>query len=150
MASFTHLDGQGRAHMIDISAKPPLKRTAVARGHIALQPATVALLRGGGVPKGDAIATARLAGIMAAKRTPEIIPLCHPILLSHIAVAVAVEDAGVTVTATVSCTGATGVEMEALTAVSAALLSVYDMCKAVDKTMIISAISLLEKRKEQP
>jgi cyclic pyranopterin phosphate synthase len=146
--SFTHLDGQGHAHMVDISAKSPLKRTARAGGRILLAPATVALLRGPGVPKGDALAVARLAGIMAAKRAPEIIPLCHPILLSSIAVEVTVVDEGVAVEATVACAGATGVEMEALTAVSAALLSIYDMCKAVDKGMTITGIVLIEKRKE--
>jgi cyclic pyranopterin phosphate synthase len=148
MDGFTHLDAAGHAHMVDISGKPAVRRIARATGRIALQPATVALIRGGGVPKGDVLATARLAGIMAAKRTPDLIPLCHPIQLTHVAVDVQVQDDGIAVTAETVCTGATGVEMEALTAVSAALLSVYDMCKAVDKAMTIGGIVLLEKRKE--
>lgn len=145
---FTHLDAAGHARMVDVSAKPPLRRTAVARGRIRLQAATVALIRGGGVPKGDVMATARLAGIMAAKRTADLIPLCHPLPLSQAAVDLQLGDEGIDVVATVACTAATGVEMEALTAVSVALLTIYDMCKAVDKSMLLGDIVVVEKRKE--
>jgi cyclic pyranopterin phosphate synthase len=148
MSELSHIDAQGRARMVDVSAKPAVKRVARARGRILLQAATVALIRDGKVPKGDVLATARIAGIMAAKRTPDLIPLCHPLLISHVSVELLIEDTAVTAIAEVGCTGATGVEMEALSAVSATLLTVYDMVKAVDKTMTITDIVLLEKRKE--
>lgn len=148
MSELSHIDAQGHAHMVDVSAKPAVKRVARARGRILLQATTVALIRDGKVPKGDVLATARIAGIMAAKRTPDLIPLCHPLLISHVNVELVIEDTAVTAIAEVGCTGATGVEMEALSAVSATLLTVYDMVKAVDKTMSITDIVLLEKRKE--
>lgn len=148
MSEISHIDAQGHARMVDVSAKPPMKRVARARGRISLQATTVALIRDGKVPKGDVLATARLAGIMAAKRTPDMIPLCHPLLLSHVSVDLKIEETGITAIAEVICTGATGVEMEALTAVSATLLTVYDMVKAVDKTMTMTDIVLLEKCKE--
>lgn len=148
MSSLTHLDDQGNARMVDVSAKPLSRRTARATGHIQLQPATLSLIRDRQIPKGDVLATARIAGIMAAKRTADIIPLCHPISLSNVQVDLSIDQRGIQVLAEASCIGQTGVEMEALTAVSAALLSIYDMCKAVDKSMEIGKIHLLEKTKE--
>jgi cyclic pyranopterin phosphate synthase len=134
--------------MVDVGAKQETQRTAVARGAVRMQPETLALIQSGGLPKGDVLAVARIAGIMAAKRTHEIIPLCHPLLLTSIAVTLTPgEDAAsLQIEATVRTTGKTGVEMEALTAVSAAALTIYDMCKAVDRGMQIGEIRLAQKR----
>ncbi|PDW01292.1 cyclic pyranopterin monophosphate synthase MoaC [Candidatus Chloroploca asiatica] len=147
-SSLTHLDQQGRAHMVDVGAKEVTPREAIAAGRVVMQPATLALLLQGAMPKGDVLATARIAGIMAAKRTPELIPLCHTLLLTHVHVAIEpVADAStLDIQATVRTTGQTGVEIEALTAVSVAALTIYDMCKAVDRTMRITDVRLLEKR----
>ncbi len=147
-AGLTHLDVRGAAHMVDVGQKAETERVAVAQGEVQMAPATLAAIRAGDAPKGDVLGTARIAGIMAAKRTPEIIPLCHPLLLSRVAVELELDEARscVVITATVGCRGQTGVEMEALTAVSAAALTVYDMAKALDKGMVVSGIRLLEKR----
>lgn len=144
----THLDAQGKARMVDVGEKTVTQREAVARGRVLMQPATLALLMSGGIPKGDVLAVARIAGIMAAKRTPELIPLCHTLLLTHASVRLEpdVTSSALLIEATVRTNGQTGVEMEALTAVSVAALTVYDMCKAVDKTMQISDIRLTQKR----
>lgn len=144
----THLDEHGHASMVDVGEKPSTRRTAVAQGEVRMLPSTLAAIRDGDVPKGDVLAAARIAGIMAAKRTPELIPLCHTLLLSKVAVDFAFDEprSRVVITATVRCTGQTGVEMEALTAVSVAALTIYDMAKALEKTMIISDIRLLEKQ----
>jgi cyclic pyranopterin monophosphate synthase len=131
--------------MVDVSAKSDTDRTAVARGRVALSPETVALLRRGDVPKGDVLAVARVAGIMAAKRTSELIPLCHPLPVTKAAVELTVTDDGVEIEASISVTGKTGVEMEALTAVSVSALTVYDMVKAVDKSAVITDIRLERK-----
>nr|WP_030365093.1 cyclic pyranopterin monophosphate synthase MoaC [Streptomyces roseoverticillatus] len=141
----THLDGAGAARMVDVSAKEVTARTARASGRVLVSPRVVALLRGEGVPKGDALATARIAGIMAAKRTPDLIPLCHPLALSGVKVDLSVADDAVEITATVRTTDRTGVEMEAMTAVSAAALTVVDMVKAVDKGAVITDIRVEEK-----
>jgi cyclic pyranopterin phosphate synthase len=143
--TLTHFDAAGAAHMVDVGAKRPTARTAVATGHVTMAPATLALVREGRAGKGDVIGTARLAGIMAAKRTAELIPLCHPLALSHVALDVVPGDIGVRVTATVATTGPTGVEMEALTAVSVACLTLYDMLKAAERGMEIGDIRLLSK-----
>ncbi|NCC33878.1 MAG: cyclic pyranopterin monophosphate synthase MoaC [Chloroflexia bacterium] len=146
--ALTHLDQQGRAHMVDVGAKEVTSREAIAAGRVVMQPATLALLLQGGMPKGDVLATARIAGIMAAKRVPELIPLCHTLLLTHVHVAIEprVDAPALDIQATVRTTGQTGVEIEALTAVSVAALTIYDMCKAVDRTMRITDVRLLEKR----
>ncbi|WP_372610821.1 cyclic pyranopterin monophosphate synthase MoaC [Halomonas sp.] len=146
--SLTHLNARGEAHMVDVADKSESRREASASGRIHMEPATLALLLEGGLPKGDVLATARIAGIQAAKRTHELIPLCHSLALSRVAVDFNVEaDKGyVEVTASCRLTGRTGVEMEALTAVSVACLTLYDMCKAVDKTMEIGSIHLDTKR----
>ena len=148
MSELTHLDAQGRAHMVDVGEKGVTRREAVARGTVLMQPATFQLIMAGGLPKGDVLAVARVAGIMAAKRAPDLIPLCHPLLLTHVAVDLqpAADGAGLLIAATVRTTGKTGVEMEALTAVSVAGLTIYDMCKAVDRSMRISDIRLAQKR----
>jgi len=135
--------------MVDVSNKPPQKRTAVARGFIQLQPETLALIGDHQMKKGNVLLTAELAGVQAAKQTSNLIPLCHPLLLSKIDVKAVAEEEGISVEALVICTGQTGVEMEALTAVSTALLTVYDMCKAVDKSMLIGGIVLVDKVKEK-
>lgn len=144
----THLDERGHAAMVDVSDKAPTVRTAVAQGEVRMQPTTLAAIRDGAVPKGDVLAAARIAGIMAAKRTPELIPLCHPLLLSKVAVEFTIDEAEsrVVISATVRCQGQTGVEMEALTAVSVAALTIYDMAKALEKGMVIGAIRLVEKQ----
>lgn len=144
----THLDEQGRAAMVDVGAKAATSREAVAQGEVRMRPETLAAIRDGNVPKGDVLATARVAGILAAKRTPDLIPLCHTLLLSKVAVTFEIDEAEsrVLITATVRCQGKTGVEMEALTAVSVAALTIYDMAKALEKTMTIGAVQLLEKR----
>ncbi|TET49541.1 MAG: cyclic pyranopterin monophosphate synthase MoaC [Anaerolineales bacterium] len=143
----SHLDEEGRLQMVDVGAKPDTERVAVAKGVVAMLPETLQLIAAGGAPKGDVLTTAQLAGIMAAKRTPELIPLCHPLLLTKIDVGFEVdEEAGtVEITATVCCRGKTGVEMEALTATSVAALTIYDMLKASDKTMRITDIRLVRK-----
>ncbi|GGU86089.1 cyclic pyranopterin monophosphate synthase accessory protein [Streptomyces albospinus] len=141
----THIDASGAARMVDVTAKDVTARTARARGRVLVSPQVIALLRGEGMPKGDALATARIAGIMGAKRTPELIPLCHPLAVSGVTVDLAVADDGVEITATVRTTDRTGVEMEALTAVSVAALTVVDMVKAVDKAAVISDIRVEEK-----
>jgi len=145
-AGFTHFDEQGRAAMVDVSAKPETERVAIARGRVVMAPETLARIREGQVGKGDVLGVARLAGIMAAKRTSDLIPLCHPLMLSKVAVDLtpAPPDA-VEIEAMVKLTGRTGVEMEALTAVSVAALTVYDMCKALDRGMRIEAVRLVHK-----
>ena len=147
MSDLTHFDERGHAHMVDVGAKPETERVAVARGSVLLEPATLDLIAGGGAAKGDVLGVARVAGIMAAKRTHELIPLCHPLLLTGIAVEFALErePARVEITATVKTRGQTGVEMEALTAVAAAALTIYDMVKAVDRGMTITDIRLSHK-----
>jgi cyclic pyranopterin phosphate synthase len=142
----THVDESGAARMVDVSGKSVTDRTAVASGRVLVSAEVVALLRGDGVPKGDALGVARVAGIMAAKRTPELVPLCHPLSISGVTVDLEVLDDAVAITATVRTTDRTGVEMEALTAVSVAALTVVDMIKAVDKAMVIGPIRLVEKR----
>ena len=144
----THLDEQGRASMVDVADKAITSREAVAQGEVRMLPATLQIISDGDMPKGDVLATARIAGIMAAKRTPELIPLCHTLLLSKVAIDFELDavESRVLITATVRCKGPTGVEMEALTAVSTAALTIYDMAKAVEKTMTIGNIQLLEKR----
>lgn len=146
----SHVDGEGRARMVDVSGKSAQLRIARASGVIALSPQTVALVAENKMKKGDVLTVAEIAGIQAAKKTPDWIPLCHPIPLSGIRVTATLEAKGVRVTAEVSSVGVTGVEMEALTAVTAALLTVYDMCKAVDKIMKIGNIRLDEKVKLDP
>jgi cyclic pyranopterin phosphate synthase len=145
MDKLTHLDDQGHAHMVDVTEKAETSRRAVARGRVLLAPATVALLRAGDVPKGDALGVARVAGILAAKRTSDLIPLCHPLPITRVAVDLALTDGGVEIEAEVRVTGKTGVEMEALTAVAVAALTLYDMVKAVDKGAVITDIRLEEK-----
>ncbi len=147
MAELTHLDERGQATMVDVGAKAVTTRTAVAAGEVRMAPATLAAIRDGAAPKGDVLAAARIAGIQAAKRTPELIPLCHTLLLTKVAVEFSIDETAsrVAITATVRCNGQTGVEMEALTAVSVAALTIYDMAKALDKGMIIENVRLLEK-----
>lgn len=147
MSSLTHFDAQGQAHMVDVGAKPATHRIAVAEGRITMQPATLAIIQSGTAKKGDVLGIARIAGIMAAKKTSDLIPLCHPLALTRVAVEFELlpETSSVRCLATVETIGPTGVEMEALTAVQVALLTVYDMCKAVDKGMVIEQVRLLEK-----
>jgi cyclic pyranopterin monophosphate synthase len=147
MSGLTHLDDKGRARMVDVSAKGESERVAIAAGTVLMQAATLDLILAGGIAKGDVLATARIAGIMAAKRTPDLIPLCHPLTLSSVSVEFAPDKArnAVDVTATAKIVGRTGVEMEALTAVSVAALTLYDMCKAVDRSIRITDIRLLHK-----
>jgi len=144
-ARLTHVDESGAARMVDVSAKDVTSRVAVASGRVLVSPEVVRLLRGEGVPKGDALGVARVAGIMAAKRTPDLVPLCHPLAISGVTVDLAVEDTAVAITATVRTTDRTGVEMEALTAVSVAALTVVDMVKAVDKGTVISDVRVESK-----
>jgi cyclic pyranopterin phosphate synthase len=144
---FTHVDGEGRASMVDVSSKTAQHRTAQASGRIDLTQATVQLIKENNIKKGDVLRIAEIAGIQAAKRTSELIPLCHPLHIGQVAVKGSLLEDGVGVTATVSCVDRTGVEMEALTAVSVALLTVYDMCKAIDKEMRIRDIVLEKKEK---
>ncbi|GAB2791595.1 cyclic pyranopterin monophosphate synthase MoaC [Streptomyces chlorus] len=141
----THLDEAGAARMVDVSGKDVTARTARATGRVLVSPRVIELLRGEGVPKGDALATARIAGIMGAKRTPDLIPLCHPLALSGVTLDLSVADDAVEITATVRTTDRTGVEMEALTAVSVAALTVIDMVKAVDRKAVITAVRVEEK-----
>ena len=148
MDTLSHVDGAGRAAMVDVSGKCVQRRSARAAGRIALEPATVALIRENNLKKGDVLAVAEFAGIQAAKRSAELIPLCHTLPLGQVTVQAQLEEGGVAVAAEAVCAGQTGVEMEALTAVSVALLTVYDMCKAVDHQMRIGDVVLLEKKKE--
>lgn len=143
----SHLDEQGSLHMVDVGHKPDSERIAIARGEVVMKPETLALVKAGALKKGDVVSVARVAGIMAAKRTAELIPLCHPLALTHIGVELELDPLlpGVRITASVRTHGKTGVEMEALTAVSVAALTVYDMAKAVEKTMRIQNIHLVEK-----
>lgn len=144
----THFDAQGQAHMVDVGSKPATHRVAVASGRIEMLPATLALIESGTAKKGDVLGIARIAGIMAAKKTSELIPLCHPLALTRVEVEfeILVPSNGVQCVVTVETVGPTGVEMEALTAVQIALLTIYDMCKAVDRGMTITTVHLLEKR----
>jgi cyclic pyranopterin phosphate synthase len=146
--TLTHLNEHGEAHMVDVGAKTDTQREAIARGSIVMEAATLAMIAAGAAPKGDVLATARIAGIMAAKRTSELIPLCHPLMLTHVAVDLQPDHADnmIRIEATVRTSGKTGVEMEALTAVSVAALTIYDMCKAVDRAMRITDIRVAEKR----
>jgi cyclic pyranopterin monophosphate synthase len=141
----THLDAKGRARMVDVTEKAVTSRRALAESFIRLSTKTLSLLRGGALPKGNALETARIAGILAAKRTPDLIPLCHPLLLTHVDVQADTRGNGVRFLASVSCAGTTGVEMEALTAASVAALTLYDMVKAVEKGATIERVRLLEK-----
>lgn len=148
MRRLSHVDKDGRAVMVDVSGKKTQLRVAKASGRISLAEATVGLIRDNSMAKGDVLAAAEIAGIQAAKRTFELIPLCHPLELTRVNVRASLDEQGLSVTSEVRCIGRTGVEMEALTAVSVALLTVYDMCKAVDKSMRIGEIELLEKVKK--
>ena len=147
----THLDAKGKARMVDVGQKSDTERFAMAKGRVVMMPSTLELIQKGGVAKGDVLAVARVAGIMGSKRTPDLIPMCHPLLLTHVSLELepAVSADGragiVDITASVKTTGKTGVEMEALTAVSVAALTIYDMCKAVDRTMRIESIRLAQK-----
>ncbi|MFN4090303.1 MAG: cyclic pyranopterin monophosphate synthase MoaC [Alphaproteobacteria bacterium] len=147
MSDLTHFDAEGRAVMVDVSAKPMTERTATAFARIRMQPATLARIEAGSIGKGDVLGVARLAGIMAAKRTPDLIPLCHPLPLASVTVDLVCNGAesSVDITATCRVTGRTGVEMEALTAATVAALTVYDMCKAIDRGMTIGEARLLHK-----
>ena len=147
MPDFTHFNDQGRAKMVDVGEKPVSVRTAVAAGRVLVNPQTFSLIQSGGMKKGDVLTVAQIAGVMGAKRTPDLIPMCHPILIDGINLALHLDEerCSVEIEAMVSCAGRTGVEMEALTAVSTAALTVYDMCKAVQKDMVIADIRLLQK-----
>lgn len=147
MAELSHIDEAGRPRMVDVTAKPDTEREAVAKGTVKMKPETFSLLKKNALPKGNVLTTAQLAGIMAAKKTPELIPLCHPLLLGDVKVDLTLNEANcaVEITATVKSTGKTGVEMEALTATAIAALTVYDMCKAVDKSIRIENIRLVKK-----
>ena len=145
MSKLTHLDDKGAARMVDVGGKPQTARSATAEGRIRMSPSTLQAVREGSGPKGDLLAAARIAGIMAAKKTGELIPLCHPLALDAVTVDFSFEDEAVRATATASLTGRTGVEMEALTAVSVALLTIYDMAKALEKGMTIEGVRLLAK-----
>ena len=147
MSDFTHFNEQGRAKMVDVGEKPISQRTAVAAGRVLVNEHTFALIQSGGMKKGDVLTVAQIAGVMGAKRTPDIIPMCHPILMDGINLELHLDETrrSVEIQATVSCDGRTGVEMEALTAVSTAALTVYDMCKAVQKDMVITDIRLVRK-----
>jgi cyclic pyranopterin monophosphate synthase len=147
MAKLSHIDESGRARMVDVTAKRETAREAVATGTVRMKPETLALIESGGVPKGDVIAVAQVAGVMAAKRTGDLIPMCHPLLLTNVDVQIRPDEreSALQITATVRSTGKTGVEMEALTAVVVAALTVYDMCKAVERGMRIEGVRLLKK-----
>jgi cyclic pyranopterin monophosphate synthase len=142
---FSHFDTRGNAAMVDVGAKPLTERTATARARVTMLPTTLALIRSGGAKKGDVLGVARIAGIMAAKRTAELIPLCHPLPISAVTLDLSLADDAVEIAATVRTTGQTGVEMEALTAASVAALTVYDMCKSVDRGMRIEAVRVTHK-----
>ena len=147
MPDFTHFNDQGRAKMVDVGEKSPTRRTATAAARVLVNENTFALIRSGGMKKGDVLTVAQVAGVMGAKRTPDLIPMCHPILMDGIDLSLRLDEqrCAVEIQATVSCDGRTGVEMEALTAVSTAALTVYDMCKAVQKDMVITDIRLIRK-----
>lgn len=147
MEDFTHFDDQGRAKMVDVGEKAPSHRTAIAGARVLVSRETFGLIKTGGMKKGDVLTVAQIAGVMGAKRTPELIPMCHPVAVSGINLELSLDEAhcAVDIRATVSCDGRTGVEMEALTAVSTAALTVYDMCKAVQKDMVITDVRLLSK-----
>jgi cyclic pyranopterin phosphate synthase len=147
MAEFTHFDQDGNAHMVDVGAKAATARTAIVKGHVKMHPDTLAMIQRGDAKKGDVLAVARLAGIMGAKQTAALIPLCHPLGLDHVTVEFVADPdlPGIVITATCKVTGPTGVEMEAMTAVSTAALTIYDMCKAVDRGMEIGSIHLTHK-----
>jgi len=147
MGKLSHLDESGRARMVDVTGKDDTLREAVAKGSVRMKPETLALIQSGGVPKGDVLAVAQVAGVMAAKRVPDLIPMCHPLLLTAIDVRLEPDEkeSAVQITATVRTTGKTGVEMEALTAVSVAALTIYDMCKAVDRGMRIEGVRHVRK-----
>jgi cyclic pyranopterin phosphate synthase len=147
LMELTHLDEEGRVRMVDVGEKPDTERVAVAKGEVSMRPETLRLIAEKGVPKGDVLAVAQVAGIMAAKRTPDLIPLCHPLLLTKVDVAFQIVEGRscIEITATAHCRGRTGVEMEALTAVSVAALTIYDMAKAVEKTMRINNVRLVRK-----
>lgn len=149
MKEFTHLDSSNEVTMVDVSQKSKMFRVAVAEGTITCSSETIERIRGHKIIKGNVLSTAKIAGIMAAKKTSELIPLCHPINLEFIGVEFVFSDSGITATSTVKAIDVTGVEMEALTAVSAALLTIYDMCKAVDKQMVMGDIRLLSKEKHE-
>jgi cyclic pyranopterin phosphate synthase len=145
---FTHIDQRGKARMVDVSAKPPTEREAFARGSVTMMPGTIRLIKEMGIQKGDVVAVSRIAGIMAAKKTPELIPLCHPLQITSVSLDISLDEGNskIDIESRVKTIGQTGVEMEALTAVSVAALTIYDMCKAVDKEMVLSGIMLIEKR----
>lgn len=147
MTGFTHFDEKGNARMVDVGGKEATERVATAKGSVLMRQETIALIRQGGIKKGDVLSVARLAGIMGAKRTPDLIPLCHPLSLTSVSVDLTVDEGrnAIDITATCKLTGQTGVEMEALTAVSVAALTIYDMCKAVDKGMRLTDIRLVHK-----
>ena len=147
MKELTHTDKRGKANMVDIGAKDIQHRIARASGYILLQPGTVKLLTDNQMKKGDVLTIAEIAGIQGGKKTSEMIPLCHPLLITKLDVRTEIKEDGIMVTSEAKCTGQTGIEMEALTAVTIALLTIYDMCKAVDKDMVINEIRLIEKRK---
>ena len=147
MKKLSHIDSKGKARMVDVGTKPSQFRVATASGKILLQPETINIIKENGMKKGEVLGIAEFAGIMSAKKTSDLIPLCHPLLLSDIQVSAKLNKNGIEISSTVKCTGQTGVEMEALTAVSVGLLTVYDMCKAVDKNMIIKDIHLVKKEK---
>jgi cyclic pyranopterin monophosphate synthase len=150
MKKFSHTDKKGRANMVDVGSKPDQLRMASACGFIYLKPATIELIRNNNLQKGDVLVLAEIAGIQGGKQTSSLIPLCHPLLITKMEVRTLLCDTGVEVTSLARCTGKTGIEMEALTAVSIALLAIYDMCKAVDKEMVIGNIRLLKKTKTMP
>ena len=146
--NLSHVNNQGKANMVDVSSKPIQLRTATASGHICLSNDTLVLIRENKMKKGDVLTIAEIAGIQGGKRTSALIPLCHPLQISKLDVTASLDETGVMIESLARCTGQTGIEMEALTAVSVALLTIYDMCKAVDKTMVIGEIRLVEKLKE--
>ncbi len=146
--SLSHVDDKGKANMVDVGGKPMQLRTATASGHISLAKATIELIRENKMKKGDVLTIAEIAGIQGGKRTSDLIPLCHPLQITKLDVRATLHESGVKVESLARCTGQTGIEMEALTAVSVALLTIYDMCKAVDKTMVIGEVRLVEKTKE--
>ena len=149
MSQLTHVDSEGRARMVDVGGKDVVNRVAKAAGHITLAPETIELIRSNSMKKGDVLTVAQIAGINAAKQTASLIPLCHNIVIDSVSVDVSVDEKGVSVKSEARCSGKTGIEMEALTAVSVALLTVYDMCKAVDKQMVIDRIELTGKSKDE-
>ena len=147
MKKLSHTDDKGKARMVDVGSKPKQQRTAIAEGHIKLSKASLELIKDNQIKKGDVLTVAEIAGIQAAKKTSELIPLCHPLALTKVKVSTEIVDDGIKVTGEARCIGQTGVEMEALTAVHIALLTIYDMCKAVDKEMLMGDIRLIEKTK---